>query len=70
MQPLLHFIISMLVAAELNMVKAVCCSRDAEDIQLPQSANNRFKIGISGNPDKYVPEGIYAGINCIAYVMY
>jgi hypothetical protein len=66
MQPLIHFIISILVAIELNMVKAVCCSRDPEDIQLPQSVNNRFKIGISGNPDKYVPGGVYAGMKCTA----
>ena len=71
MQPLFRFIISILVATELNMMKAVCCIRDQEDTELPQSVNNHFKIGISGNPDKYVPGEVYAGIKCTAAcVMY
>jgi len=71
MQPLFHFIISILVATELNMVKSVCCIRDPEDTQLPQSLNNHFKIGISGNPDKYVPGEVYTGKKCTAAcVMY
>jgi hypothetical protein len=66
MQPLFHFIISILVGTELNMVKSVCCSRDPEEIQMAQSVNNHFKIGIIGNPDKYVPGQVYAGIKCTA----
>jgi hypothetical protein len=66
MQPVFHFIVSILVATALNKVKPVCCIRDPEDTQLPQSVNKHFKIGISGNPDKYVPGEVYAGIKCTA----
>jgi len=71
MQPLFHFIISILVATELNMVKSVCCVHVPEHTQLPQSVNNHFKIGVSGNPDKYVPGDVYEGIkytaSCVIY---
>jgi hypothetical protein len=61
MQPLVCLIISVLLTAELNGVDAVHCNREPEDTHTPKSVGNHFQIRISGNPDKYVPGGIYTG---------
>jgi hypothetical protein len=61
MQPLVQLIVCLLVAAELNGAEAIYCNRDPEDIYTPKSKNSPFQIRISGNPDKYVPEGLYTG---------
>ncbi|XP_021930567.1 spondin-1-like isoform X2 [Zootermopsis nevadensis] len=59
MQSLIQLIVCILVAKELNRAEAIYCNRDPEDIHTPKSKNSPFRIRISGNPDKYVPEGVY-----------
>lgn len=61
MQSLIQLIVCILVAKELNRAEGIYCNRDPEDIHTPKSKNSPFRIRISGNPDKYVPEGVYTG---------
>jgi hypothetical protein len=62
MQPPVHLIIWVLFAAELNSAEAFHCNRDPEDVHSPKSANTHFHLRIVGNPNKYVPGGVYTGI--------
>lgn len=61
MQLLIHLMLCILVAADLNRAEAIYCNRDPEDMYTPKSKNSPFEIRINGNPDKYVPEGVYTG---------
>jgi hypothetical protein len=62
MQPLAQLFVYILLAVELTRAEALHCNHDPEDIQTPKSKNSPFRIRINGNPDKYVPEGVYTGI--------
>lgn len=59
MRPPVHLIIWVLVAAELNSTGALHCNRDPEDVHSPKSVNTHFHLRIAGNPNKYVPGGVY-----------
>jgi hypothetical protein len=62
MWPPAHLIVWVLVAAELNSAGAFHCNRDPEGVLSPKSVNTNFYLRITGNPNKYVPGGVYTGI--------
>jgi hypothetical protein len=57
-----QLVVCLLLVAILQGACAFHCDREPEGHMLPKSgADNRFKIKISGNPDKYVPGEVYTG---------
>ena len=60
-----QLVICLQVVTLLQSACAFLCNREPEGHMPPKSkADNRFKIRISGNPDKYVPGEVYTGKIC------
>jgi hypothetical protein len=64
-----QLIMCLLAVTFLQSACAFRCNREPEGHMLPKSkGDNRFKIRISGNPDKYVPGEVYTGkTHCSLY---
>lgn len=59
---LLLMLTALAALADPLLVAAARCDREPEGRMAPKSpADGRFRIKVSGNPDKYVPGEVYTG---------
>jgi hypothetical protein len=64
-----QLIICLLLVTVLHSACAIHCDREPRGRMPPKTkADHRFKIKISGNPDKYVPGEVYTSKRVVCFI--